>query len=375
MDRPFRLATIVLLLGAAASAGAGDDRRFIFSYPFVADGDMAPRGGTTQGPAVVPDAEPHEGWLALREAGLTDFERDRRAILAMAGPYRSSFDFLEIAGFSPGFTPDKPYQSWGTEHVYVLEDTGRYISLQHVLVMFVADEEGEVQGPFVAKHWRQDWRYEDDELLVYRGHRTWERVPVAAAERAGTWSQAVYQVDDSPRYESYGRWQHADGFSTWKSERTWRPLPRREYSVRDDYDVLIGTNEHTITPGGWIQREENYKTVLSPEGEVVRHLALEYGVNRYRRIVDFDFSAGDQYVKATAPFWFAVRRSWREVIDSHRRFGLQREVDGAKLFEPMFRLAGEAAEADDPAGAIAEAQRIIDAFVVPGGSTAGSAGY
>ena len=26
------------------------------------------------------------------------------------------------------------------------------------------------------------------------------------------------------------------------------PLPRREFSVRDDYDLLVGVNRHTITP-------------------------------------------------------------------------------------------------------------------------------
>src|SRR5690606_16260586 len=70
--------------------------QFTFSWPFVDSCDMQPRGGSTRGAAVTVDPQPHPGWLAIQEEGLSDFERDRRAILAMAGPYRTSFDFLEI---------------------------------------------------------------------------------------------------------------------------------------------------------------------------------------------------------------------------------------------------------------------------------------
>jgi len=43
--------------------------------------------------------------------------------------------------------------------------------------------------------------------------------------------------------------------STWHSENTWWPLPRREFSVRNDYNVLSGSNRHTITPTGWVQND------------------------------------------------------------------------------------------------------------------------
>jgi hypothetical protein len=50
---------------------------------------------------------PSAAWRAVQEPGLTKFERDRRAIPAMAGGYRTSFDFLETVGFTPGFTPSR----------------------------------------------------------------------------------------------------------------------------------------------------------------------------------------------------------------------------------------------------------------------------
>lgn len=39
-------------------------------------------------------------------------------------------------------------------------------------------------------------------------------------------------------------------------------------------------------------------------------LAREQGVNRYQRIVDFDFTAGDRYWQQTGPFWLQVRAFW-----------------------------------------------------------------
>ena len=245
---------------------------------------MRPRGGTTKGAPITLATGPSEAWRAIQAPGIDKFERDRRAILAMAGAYRTTFDFIETVGFKPGFHPSRPYQSWGTEYIYVIEDSGGLIRLQHLIVMFVADEAGKVQGPFVQKHWRQDWRYEAGDLHVYAGRNQWRRDRRDEASVRGRWTQAVFQVDDSPRYEAVGEWVHEGSYSAWTSETTWRPLPRREETVRSDYQVLMGTNRHTITPTGWVQEEDNLKVVLDADGKPsadVPYLSREVGVNRY----------------------------------------------------------------------------------------------
>ncbi|MEO0973131.1 MAG: DUF6607 family protein, partial [Pseudomonadota bacterium] len=269
---------------APLGANAEDTRRFVFSYQFSEGDELAPRGGTSKGTTITLAQDDHPGWQRLQDKDLDAFERDRRAILAMAGGYRASFDFLEVEGFTADYSPAKPYQSWGTEYVYVIEDRGAFISLQHVLVMEILGEDGEIVGPFVTKHWRQDWTYEDATVLDYRGGGRWERVALDDETRRGTWSQAVWQVDDSPRYEGIGRWVHEGDFSTWASEPTQRPLPRREYSIRDDYQALLGTNTHTITREGWTHRQDNLKAVLDVTGAPTEYLAREYGVNRYQRV-------------------------------------------------------------------------------------------
>jgi hypothetical protein len=316
-------------------------------YSFAWRDIPSPRGGTSQGQAVELDPTPSDAWRRLRDPAGSAFEHDRAAILAMAGTYRVSFDFLEVMGFRPGFVHDRPYQSWGTEYVYVQRDEPRRISLQHLLVMFVTHPDGTVEGPLVTKHWRQEWRYENRDLLTYRGHETWATEHRTAARAKGTWTQAVFQVDDSPRYEAAGHWEHFGNVSTWRSERTWRPLPRREWSVRHDYDVLIGTNRVTITPTGWVQEEENLKVVLDERGEpsgADPALAKEYGLARYERVKNFDDSAARRYREGTEAFWQDVRDAWSEIAARHPRFTLRAAPDEGQLFVPLFEYADRLAD-------------------------------
>jgi hypothetical protein len=359
-------------MGSLVAAQAQDTEirhQFTFSWQFSDDEAMRPRGGTSRGAPVEFAAAPTAEWLALQEPGISTFERDRRAILAMAGGYRTSFDFLETVQFTPDAEPKRPYQSWGTEHVYVTADEGDYISLQHILVMFFVDDSGVVSEPVVMKHWRQDWRYEDAELHVYAGLNRWEARRVEPEKARGTWTQAVFQVDDGPRYESIGRWEHKGNVSSWTGEPTWRPLPRREYSVRDDYDVLEAVNTHTIVPNGWVHEENNLKLDLDADGRVkpdTPYLARELGVNRYERIEGFDFSAGDQYWERTGPFWSDVRMAWQDIMDQHARFAVAEHVDGRSLYEYFFEQADGRSTADnrqrDRQRRIAE---LLDRFVVP----------
>ena len=346
----FSVLTLIPLLSAQAyepgEADGANASWFTFAWP-LGENALKPRGASTRGTPVVLDPAPGEAWKRLREPGLSALERDRRAILAMAGPYRVSFDFLEVLRFDPALKPDAPYQSWGTEYVFVAEDRDSFIALQHILVMRTQNEDGSSSEPIVIRHWRQEWRYQTDALVAYEGANTWSRKSVPAQQREGSWVQSVYQVDDSPRYAARGRWQHNDSYSTWVSDETWRPLPRREWSVRKDYQVLVGTNRHTITPDGWVQEENNLKLVLDGRGKPraeMPYLAREYGFARYRRIKDFDFSAGEEYFARTEPFWAEVRAAWRELAQRQPRFTLKAPVDQGRLFEPFFEYAQNLAE-------------------------------
>jgi len=215
---------------------------------------------------------------------------------------------------------------------------------------------------------------------MYRGRNTWARTRLRPAEVRGTWSQAVFQVDDSPRYESYGRWEHFANVSTWRSGTTWRPLPRREFSVRNDYQVLIGTNRHTITPTGWVQEEENLKVALDAAGTPSATdavLAKEIGLNRYERLTDFDHSAGDRYLARTEPFWQAVRAAWTEIIRERGRFTLRAPPDQGQLFTPLFEYAERLADGAswEPQAGTAFARKTVRGYLADGDGEGSEAAY
>jgi hypothetical protein len=347
MSRYFTAIAVLLCASYASAAddyagkAAGGSPRYTFSWPL--DGSaLQPRGGTTKGPAVTLDRDESAAWRKLREPGASALERDRNAIRAMAGTYRVTFDFLEIVPFAAQDKPNPPYQSWGTEKIYIDSDDGKTISLVHILEMRIIQQDGSISEPMVTKHWRQDWQYQPENIVEYRGHDRWERRKLPASESSGAWSQTVYQVDESPRYASVGRWQHSDSFSTWLSGETWRPLPRREWSVRDDYHALIGTNRHTIEAAGWVQEENNLKAVLvDPRGPAASYKAREYGVARYERIRDADFAAADQYYARTRQFWDQVRDDWASVFAKQGVVNLRGPVDKLGLFRPLFARADD----------------------------------
>ncbi|MDG1960079.1 MAG: hypothetical protein P8K76_08815 [Candidatus Binatia bacterium] len=335
-----------------ARVPATADAPYIFAWPFIETSDMSPRGGTTRGEKVALQTAATTSWKAIQRTDATPLERDRAAILAMAGEYRVSFDFLETVVFEPPFEPAKPYRSWATEKVYIIEDRKDFISLQHILEMYVVDADGKRQGPFVQKHWRQDWAYQPANIYEYRGGELWARADLSAEEREGRWSQSVFQVDDSPRYAAVGQWQHTPSFSSWTSGPTLRPLPRRERSVRSDYDNLRAINRHTILPLGWVHEEDNLKTAGSGDKEITR--AREVGVNRYQPLAEFDFRAADEYWQATAPFWQDVRTSWTERFDKNSELQIRKKCDGTSAFMKFFEFA-QKLQSDAPPSA--EARR------------------
>jgi hypothetical protein len=258
-----------------------------------------------------------------------------------------------------------PYHSWATEHVRVIVDTDRFISLQHTLVMFMKKGDGTISDPMVMKHWRQDWTYEDADLHTYRGDNTWARRRLTADEVAGTWSQAVFQVDDSPRYEAFGRWEHQGNLSQWTGSRELRPLPRREHTVRKDYSVMEGVHRIVLTSTGWLHEQQNWKRVHGDAEGEPRYLAEELGLDRYERITAPSLAAADDYFQKTEPYWSIVRKVWSETLANHDRFTLKTEAYGRKLFEEHFAYADKlaAGEPFDPAAAEQHVRATIESFL------------
>ena len=325
---------LILLIVFGHKVFAEEDS-YIFGWSQLNSPELfEPIGGTSTGPGVELDKNPNPLWVELQNNNLSKFEKDRLAILAMQGEYKVNFDFMETMGFVDGYMPSKPYQSWGTEFVVVVKDERDFISLQHIMVMFFEEADGTVSEPIVVKHWRQDWKYQDQLINNYIGQNTWNKKKIPFDMIKGSWSQFVYQVDDSPRYEGFGEWKHYQNSSTWKSNETPRPLPRREKSVRSDYDLIVGTNIHTITPSGWVHEQNNNKVTLE---DFV--LAKEIGLARYQRIQNFDWSAGEIYWSKTEDFWKKVRDTWAKKIENSKKITINQNVSDNILFARLFEKA------------------------------------
>lgn len=266
--------------------------------------------------------------------------KDREAILAMAGTHSVTFHFHETVAIAPGYKlKKKPYDETATELIQIVEDTPERIALQNLLV--VPGKDGK---PVVIKHWAQIWTWRDTELLDYCGSEEdheWKRVNLTKEQAKGTWSQLVTQIDDTPRYEGYGKWVHENGESYWESKPTRRPLPRREYSKRDDYDYLLVTNRQTLTPNGWVHEQENRK-VVSREGEPVHTLCHEFGINTYTRTDLKDADAAIAWWRENGEFWDTVRDFWIESGESARTsFSYSTFEGGEGLSKVLGRLEKE----------------------------------
>ena len=120
------------------------------------------RPGSSAASTAASDYPTVERPVASCAAGENAFECDRRAILAMLGNYQVKFNFDETVVLKPGYTRKDPKRSAAFEQVLLVEDTGRRISLQHILVM---------GGGTITKHWRQDWVYESARHWAYVGNQ------------------------------------------------------------------------------------------------------------------------------------------------------------------------------------------------------------
>lgn len=249
-------------------------------------------------------------------------QQAHHAILSMAGEYVVQFRFEELYGLTQGYSvrQDKPQSAYET--IIVVENTPTKIVLQHILV---ADG-------MLIKHWRQDWQYQPTVLWSYIGNYQWETAPVKSEQSQGHWLQTVWQVDDSPRYAGLGKWMKENGVVSWTSNETYRPLPRREYTTRDDYDVIIGKNRHVLTPEGWVHEQDNIKFDTKTQTALVR----EMGVNYYQFTKARDFTAAYQYWEKHQSFWQIVREMWQQALDKNVRLVIKQPTEGEKAHYTYF---------------------------------------
>lgn len=274
--------------------------------------------------------------LGITMAGYAqaDKEKDIEAIKDMCGCYEVTFNFAET------FAPDKDYEfhdrytASALEWVAPVEETDNKIALQHLLI---------VRDTMIIKHWRQDWLYENTDLYTFYKDNEWHYQELSPEDVKGQWTQKVYQVDDSPRYEGSATWVHVDGKHYWENT-TDAPLPRREYTKRNDYNVTRRTNRHEITDYGWLHEQDNDKVIRNDEGDTV--LAREKGLNYYRKVEDSKCDVAKEWWKENQDYWARVRDEWDGIFRKHTDLRLQSKVNDKRLYEVLFNLDNNASAND-----------------------------
>ncbi|WP_405202313.1 DUF6607 family protein [Dokdonia sp. LLG6352-1] len=257
-------------------------------------------------------------------------ELDKEAIKKMCGCFEVTFNFAETFNYSNDslYKPSKNKVSKGLEWAQLVTDKGDQIEIQHLLQV------GSPEQPMIVKHWRQNWLYEITNLYSYNADNVWTYESKSADEVAGQWTQKVYQVDDSPRYEGSATWVHVDGKSYWENTAN-APLPRREYTTRSDYNLTVRGNRQEITPYGWVHDQDNSKVVRTANQED-QVIAKEKGYNTYKRVDDSKCAAAAQWWVDNKEKWALVRAKWDEVYNKNKDLHLEQKVDNKVLYKHLF---------------------------------------
>ena len=255
-------------------------------------------------------------------------KKDTNAIMKMCGCFEVTFNFSETINLN-NRENYKPSQDYQTSPVYELaipiKQDKNHISIQHILQV------GDDNYRSIVKHWRQDWIYQNKNLYIYEKDNKWNYKKLNKSNYKGQWTQKVYQVDDSPRYEGSSSWVHVDGKSFWENT-TPAPLPRREFSKRKDYNVLLRSNRHEITNYGWFHGQNNEKVdrINSIEEEV---LAFEVGYNYYKRVANDKCKYAKEWWLENEKKWDIVRNIWAEIYSQNKNLSLKSEYNGKRLYE------------------------------------------
>ena len=256
--------------------------------------------------------------------------KDLEAIKQMCGCFEVTFNFSETFNYSNDslYRPSKNKVSKALEWAALVDNENDKISIQHILQV------GNPAKPMIVKHWRQDWLFENRNFYMYNTENDWTFEKKRKKDVTGQWTQKVFQVDDSPRYEGSGTWVHVDGKSYWENI-TPAPLPRREYTTRSDYNLTMRGNRQEIKDFGWVHDQDNDK-IIRENGKQDVLIAKEKGYNTYTRVDDSRCAAAANWWDVNTNKWATVRLKWEEIYNREKDLSLEAKVNNIALYKHLF---------------------------------------
>jgi len=292
--------------------------------------------------------------IAIGASAQNKLDQDREAIKSLAGFYKVTFNYAETFSPEDDYKFHERHRSSAKEIAILVEDSPKKIVIQHLLVM---------RGDsMIIKHWREDWTYEDQTILAYDKDNAWKKVTLSANDVKGKWTQKVFQVDDSPRYQAIGTWVHVDGRHQWQSN-TDSPLPRRESTERNDYNVLNRGNNLYLTANGWMFEQDN-KKVIRADGKD-KLIAMEKGLEEFVKTDPKSFGYAQTWWKQQEGFWKDARASWDAAFAENNYIKLHLKIDNKLLYEQFFALGDQSVKEKWSSEKNKEAiKKVIDAYLV-----------
>ncbi|HRO70658.1 MAG TPA: hypothetical protein PK951_09765 [Chitinophagaceae bacterium] len=280
---------------------------------------------------------------------------DRKIIDKLCGCFEVSFKYAETFAPTSDYKFHEREEIGGTAELALpIEVNDKKVVIQHLLI---------VSPTVIVKHWREEWTYENPVIWKYKGDRTWVKEILPAEEVKGKWTQTVWEVADEPRYQGYSQFVNLDGKIVWQNT-TDAPLPRREYTVRSDYNILKRTNRLNIGPGGYLHEQDNQKIVRNQGADKL--IVEEKGHNNYKKIDEKECDAARKYWEENKEYWSKVRKVWEDYINASDVISLKEKIDNKLLHEYLLSLASDykakKVSKDDIDGRI---RAEIERFIIP----------
>ncbi len=275
-------------------------------------------------------------------------------IQKMTGCYEVTFQSKETFSYAENYTHSPPYKSHALEWIFTDKQGDNNVELQHLLIL---------NGDTVQKHWRQKWVFQGPELFDYQGDKTWHKKILPQDISSGRWVQKVFQVDDGPRYECSAPWISWGEQQYWECEAN-APLPRREFSVRQDYNILKRGNRHQITDFGWVHDQDNIK--INRTQGMDQLLTREKSYNIYKKVDDSRCHLAKEWWPKHEKYWQVVRQVWNEIYQRQDKIKMKEQNDSQSRWQALFSL-GERISSDPHANyqeVKTSVNKIIHSFLI-----------
>lgn len=251
----------------------------------------------------------------------------RENIDRLCGCFSVNFRYAETFSPDENYTLHDQKDMNAVELVLPIESTDRKVVMQHLLV---------IHDTVIIKHWREEWLYESTAFLRFLGDRKWVRETLKPEEVKNKWTQTVWEVSDEPRYQGVSKWITNDGKTYWESTVD-APLPRREYTIRDDYNIMKRRNRITLEDDGYIHEQDNDK-ISRKDGGDSKLIVSEKGFNTYYRLDDSECAVARTWWKKNGIFWAEVRNYWKNYLSQTPEVTLKTKVEDKMLHEHLFAL-------------------------------------